>query len=236
METFSELLALFEVIHRPVTRSFDVFYKLRVNKRLSKLSGSRWYETPSRSLWRQCNAMVQYFFIPKSQSFLINVSVDETFRTWQHHGCQMLICVIPDVAVRINIYAPHDNFQNHDCFFACALNGTAKAQFSIWFFNDIICYIFYYKFELDISPIKTRLCSSFVLHIHSTIKCKMLQIVWGQSRKDYRWIHTYDIPQIPRKIIWLHPWFSKLHLFSCFGSIPVFWKKNRNVCPGLVLR
>ena len=36
---------------RPVTRSFDVFFDLRPNKRLSKQSWGWWFETPSRSLW-----------------------------------------------------------------------------------------------------------------------------------------------------------------------------------------
>ena len=36
---------------RPVTRSFDVFFDLRLNKRLSKQSRGWWFETPSRSLW-----------------------------------------------------------------------------------------------------------------------------------------------------------------------------------------
>ena len=40
---------------RPVTRSFDVFFDLRLNKRLSKQSWGWWFETPSRSLLRQCN-------------------------------------------------------------------------------------------------------------------------------------------------------------------------------------
>ena len=31
------------------------FFYLRLNKRLSKLLICRWYETPSRSLWRHCN-------------------------------------------------------------------------------------------------------------------------------------------------------------------------------------
>ena len=34
---------------RPVKRSFDVFYDLRLNKRLSKQSWGWWFETPSRS-------------------------------------------------------------------------------------------------------------------------------------------------------------------------------------------
>ena len=40
---------------RPVTRSFDVFFDLRLNKWLSKQPWGWWFETPSWSLWRQCN-------------------------------------------------------------------------------------------------------------------------------------------------------------------------------------
>ena len=47
-------------IHRsptPVTRSFDVFFDLRLNKRLSKQSWGWWCGTPWCSLWRHCNIM-----------------------------------------------------------------------------------------------------------------------------------------------------------------------------------
>ena len=40
---------------RPVTRSFDVHFDLRPNKRLSKQSWGWWFETPSRPLWRHRN-------------------------------------------------------------------------------------------------------------------------------------------------------------------------------------
>ena len=40
---------------RPVTRSFDVFFDLRLNKRLNKQSRRRWFETPLCSLWRHWN-------------------------------------------------------------------------------------------------------------------------------------------------------------------------------------
>ena len=43
---------------RPVTRSFDVFFDLRLNKRLSKQSCDWWFETPSRPLWRHSNGYV----------------------------------------------------------------------------------------------------------------------------------------------------------------------------------
>ena len=66
METFSALLALCVgnspvtgefPSQRPVTRSFDVFFDLCQNKRLSKQSWGWWFEPPSRSLWRHCNVM-----------------------------------------------------------------------------------------------------------------------------------------------------------------------------------
>ena len=41
----------------PVTRNLDYFFDLRLNKRLDKQSRGWWFETPSRSLWRQCNSL-----------------------------------------------------------------------------------------------------------------------------------------------------------------------------------
>ena len=40
---------------RPVTRSFDVFFDLRLNKPLFKQSWGWWFETLPRSLWRHRN-------------------------------------------------------------------------------------------------------------------------------------------------------------------------------------
>ena len=42
---------------RPVKRSFDVFFDLRLNKRLSKQSWGWWFETLSNPLWRHSNAI-----------------------------------------------------------------------------------------------------------------------------------------------------------------------------------
>ena len=69
METFSALLAFCAgnspipgefPAQRPVTRSFDVFFDLCLNKRLSKQYRHRWFETPSCSLWRHGNAFIYY--------------------------------------------------------------------------------------------------------------------------------------------------------------------------------
>ena len=47
-------------LKRPVTRSFDVFFDLRLNKRLSKQSWGWWFETPSRLLCLHCE---EFFFL-----------------------------------------------------------------------------------------------------------------------------------------------------------------------------
>ena len=44
---------------RPVMRSFDVFFVLRLNKRLSDQSWGWLSETPSRSLWHHCNVGIE---------------------------------------------------------------------------------------------------------------------------------------------------------------------------------
>ena len=67
MGTFSALVAIClgkslvpDKFHaqRPVTWSFDVFFDLRLNKRLSKQSWGWWFETLSSSLWRHCNGFL----------------------------------------------------------------------------------------------------------------------------------------------------------------------------------
>ena len=70
---------------RPVTRSFEVFFDLRLNKRLRKQSWGWWFETTSRPLWRQCNAAlirrywvriqlgVRYFCLKKLRLFLMTI-------------------------------------------------------------------------------------------------------------------------------------------------------------------
>ena len=45
---------------RPVTRSFDVFFDLRLNKWLSKQSWGWWFETLSCPLWCHSNAFLSF--------------------------------------------------------------------------------------------------------------------------------------------------------------------------------
>ena len=69
METFSALLAICAgnspvtgefPAQRPVTRSIDVFFDLRLNKRLSKQSWGWWFNMLSCPIWRHCNSDVAH--------------------------------------------------------------------------------------------------------------------------------------------------------------------------------
>ena len=55
---------------RSVTRTFDVFFDLRLNKRSSKQSWGWWFfETLSRSLWRHCSDRLWFFFLDESNIY-----------------------------------------------------------------------------------------------------------------------------------------------------------------------
>ena len=75
METFSAPLAICAgnspvtgefPAQRPMTWSFDVFFDLRMNKRLSKQSWGWWFEKPQRQLWRHCNVLNYLFQLERA--------------------------------------------------------------------------------------------------------------------------------------------------------------------------
>ena len=96
MKAFSASLALCEGIppftsgipsHMPVTRSFDVFFDLRLNKRLNKQSRRRWAETPSRSSWCDCHA-ITHWGPDKMAAIFVNEIFEfrrKIHRTINHH-------------------------------------------------------------------------------------------------------------------------------------------------------
>ena len=105
MEPFSALLAICAGIslvsggfpaQKLVTQSFDVFFDLRMNKRLGKQSRRWWFETPSRSLWRHCNDaslllllfcislkyLHGFVFVWLNEKFLIGHPMSEYHDSW----------------------------------------------------------------------------------------------------------------------------------------------------------
>ena len=116
METFSALLVICAgnspvpgefPTQRPVTRSFDVYFDLRANKRLSKQSWGWWFETPSRpfivmsefcSLWILSRYTDRSWIIQvllSQQNFHQNelifwILFDGSI--WHHHASQQTYC------------------------------------------------------------------------------------------------------------------------------------------------
>ena len=98
MGTFSALMAICAgnssvtgefPAQRPVTRNFDVFFDRRLNKQLSKQWWVWWFETPSRPLWRHCNALIMWNFYGLRQ-IVSNIAIS---LWWRHND--------------------HDNVSNH---------------------------------------------------------------------------------------------------------------------------
>ena len=87
---------------RPVARSFDILFGLRLNKRLNKRLRGRWFDTPSRSLWRHCNVIVtqvlviQIHHVWRSRNCIFAIFLYKYFKTckypilsktWRAYGC-----------------------------------------------------------------------------------------------------------------------------------------------------
>ena len=99
METFSAILAICAgnspvpgdfPTQRPVTRSFDVYFDLRPNQRLSKQSRGWWVETLSPPLWRHRNGKSICAWIRYRYSRLFNMT-GQILRLWGH-GAMRSIC------------------------------------------------------------------------------------------------------------------------------------------------
>ena len=97
VETFSASQALCEgnplvtgrfPLQRAATRNFDVFFDLRLKK------GCWWFETPSRSLWRQCNNIYRMYIalFSKMDSFKQCNSITHKYSISQEICTRFLLC------------------------------------------------------------------------------------------------------------------------------------------------
>ena len=90
METSSALLAICTgefPTQRPVTRSFDVFFDLRLNKQLNKQSWGWWFETLSHPLWRHSN--VKNTELAKVVKILPHGRQEHVYLHYLYHECRL---------------------------------------------------------------------------------------------------------------------------------------------------
>ena len=98
---------------RPVTRSFDVFWDLRLNKRLSKQWCGWWFETPSLPLWRHCNGTGCCVMATLCDTSDDNVSIWWR-QNWRHDNARFSAYCSPpnallivDWGVKMIYHSPH---------------------------------------------------------------------------------------------------------------------------------
>ena len=151
METFSALLAICAgnspvpgefPTQRPVTRSFDVYFDLRPNKRLSKQSWGWWFETLSCPLWRHRNVI-------KGALVLKSVYIYATFSVW---FSVMVYSVISFQSIKQNQIILLANISCLQCFIilnkSCNLFFVETGIFiTIWFLFIIGCFPHKTSFE-----------------------------------------------------------------------------------------
>ena len=99
METFSALLAICAgnspvpgefPTQRPVTRSYDVYFDLRPNKRLSKQLWGWWFETQSRTLWRHRHVQHRHAQeLNESINPIVPIPYTTGLQTWSSLRLQM---------------------------------------------------------------------------------------------------------------------------------------------------
>ena len=94
METFPPLLAICMGIspvagefpaQRPVTRSFDVWFDLRLTKRLRKQLWGWWFEAPVRPLWRHYNGANIKQYITHTHDVYVIIK-QQTYGYQMHHS------------------------------------------------------------------------------------------------------------------------------------------------------
>ena len=111
---FSMLLHLYEgnplvtsgfPSQRPMTRRFNVFFDLHLNKRLIKQSRRRWFETPRCSLWRHCNVLYLY----------AKELVNQWFRQTRSTVWLLMSWLLASPGARFNIKMPSDQYRKSHC-------------------------------------------------------------------------------------------------------------------------
>ena len=119
---------------RPVTRSFDIFFDLRLNKRLSKQPWGWWFETLSRPLWRHRNVVhwngIQW--LHKYLDFKSCMAIYESFILANINYCPL-----------VWMFVNKTNFYILEKVHERALRFIQKnLVIDVWFLNNIKIFLF----------------------------------------------------------------------------------------------
>ena len=201
METFSALRAICAgnspaygefPSQRPGTRSFDVFFDLHLNKRLSKQSRGWWFETLSPPLWRRCNDKLvrslgdvfrnrsrqisQYLgHIIGTLSWYSRYVWYEMYTAWRFDLPGLYLIIL---TVQIMISDSHNNRSNIMWNYM-EVECVAWLLIKLWDGNEIFCLYGQYSYQIFVMPLfslrkslssKMYLISKYFIAIHKLFK------------------------------------------------------------------
>ena len=162
MEKFSALLAICAgnspvagefPSQRPVRRSFDVFYDLRLNTILRKQSWGWWFETLSRPLWRQCNGFETWSHQSESSSL------------WRHQiGTFSALLALCEGNPPVTTGFPSHRTSNQDlwCSFCCYSEQTVEQTFHWLIIRDILTVIWRHRYVVTLPVVFFRFKSRYL--------------------------------------------------------------------------
>ena len=130
METFSALLAICAGnspghAQKPVTRSFDVFFDLCLNKRLSKHSWGWWFETLSGPLWHHCYVMLVNTQKPEQNSWHFEddtfkcIFLNEKLNLWTKRNWNVLEFITGENKSALLYCHETSHYMSHCCAIVC---------------------------------------------------------------------------------------------------------------------
>ena len=145
METFSAWLALCAgnspvtgefPTQRPVPRSFDGFFYLRLSKQVSKQSLGWWFEMPSCSLWLHCNDSwwIEMPWCSVDITWMPMIAVEKLFR---HSPKQVImVTILPWLAAPVVVNKTTSSAASND---KMATMATFQCQGPFWYNGVGIC-------------------------------------------------------------------------------------------------
>ena len=148
-----------------VTRSFDIFFDLCLNKRLSKQLRRRWFDTPSHPLWRHCNVKKKHstrisyglyyrFHSPFSHhnpcvcTLIYHISANKIVSVHRWSVCMSTVGLCPLIAVRAG---PIRLQENSEMWRLVPLNVPHCIWVFFWIpFIFLFCHFIHFLFWLNV--------------------------------------------------------------------------------------
>ena len=125
---------------RPVTRSFDIFFDLCLNKVLSKQSWVWWFESPLRPLWCHCNGLLQTTILQCHNSVhvsTVRLFVILTLPVWNNWVVAVNVVHLAEKNDQWNIYVTNCCVWYHLSLVVCYIfHLLIPLLCKTWFYKD----------------------------------------------------------------------------------------------------